>query len=77
LKYIVPRFETLLTAHYTAAFYAIKYGALFGILFKKELREEKSVLWIRIGRIRMFLGLTDPDPLAGGKDPDPDPSLFS
>jgi hypothetical protein len=23
-----------------------------------------------------FLGLPDPDPLFGGKDPDPDPSLF-
>ncbi len=63
------------TANYTAAFYAIKYGALFGILFKKELREEKSVLWIRIGRIRMFSGLPDPDPLVRGNDPDP--SLFS
>ncbi len=68
------------TAHYTAAFYAIPsppYGALFGILFKKELREEKSVLWIRIRRIRMFSGLPDPDPLVIGKDPDLDPSLFS
>jgi hypothetical protein len=30
-------------------------------------------------RIRMFLGLPDPDPLVRGADPDPapDPSLFS
>ncbi len=33
----------------------------------------KRVLWIRIRRIRMFLGLldSDPDPLVGGMDPDP------
>jgi hypothetical protein len=30
--------------------------------------------WIR--RIRMFLGLTDPDPLVRGTDPAPDPSFF-
>jgi hypothetical protein len=24
----------------------------------------------------MFLGLPDPDPLVGGTDPDPNPSLF-
>jgi hypothetical protein len=32
---------------------------------------------IRICRIRMFLGLLDPDPdpLVGGMDPDPDPSI--
>ncbi len=37
----------------------------------------KAVLGIR--RIRMFLGLPDPDPLARGTDldPAPDPSLFS
>jgi hypothetical protein len=37
---------------------------------------EKPVLGIRI---RMFLGLPDPDPLVRGMDPDPapDPSLFS
>jgi hypothetical protein len=36
------------------------------------------VLGIRIRRIRMFLGLRDPDPLVRGTDPDPatDPSLF-
>jgi hypothetical protein len=35
-----------------------------------------AVLGIRIrNRIRMFLGLSDPDPLFRGKDPDP--SLFS
>jgi|LakMenEpi03Aug12_release.lakeMendotaPanAssembly.Ray.scaffolds.fasta_scaffold182749_2 hypothetical protein len=38
-------------------------------------------LGIRIRRIRMFLGLSDPDPLVRGTDPDPDPapdpSLFS
>jgi hypothetical protein len=34
-----------------------------------------SVLGIRIRRIRMFLGLPNPDPdsLVGGMDPDPDP----
>jgi hypothetical protein len=40
------------------------------------------VLRIRIGRIHMFLGLTDPDPLVKGMDPaldldpDPDPSII-
>jgi hypothetical protein len=29
--------------------------------------------WIRIRRVRMFLGLPDPDPLVGGTDPAPDP----
>ncbi len=35
----------------------------------------KSLLWIRIRRIRMFLGLLgpDPDPLVQGTNPDPDP----
>ncbi len=28
------------------------------------------------GRIRMFLGLLDPDPLVRGMDPDPDPSVI-
>jgi hypothetical protein len=39
----------------------------------------KAVLGIRIQihRIRMFLGLPDPDPLVRGADPAPDPSLFS
>jgi hypothetical protein len=34
---------------------------------------------IRIRRIRMFLGLPDPDPLVRGTEPNPalDPSLFS
>jgi hypothetical protein len=41
-----------------------------------------KVLGIRIrNRIRMFLGLPDPEPLVRGTDPDPDlapdPSLFS
>jgi hypothetical protein len=35
------------------------------------------VLGIRIYRIRMFLGLPDPDPLVRSTDRDPDPSLFS
>jgi hypothetical protein len=38
----------------------------------------KAVLWIRIRIwIYMFLGLLDPgqDPLVGGMDPDPDPSI--
>jgi hypothetical protein len=30
-----------------------------------------AVLRIRIRRIRMFLGLPDPDPLVRGLDPDP------
>ncbi len=43
--------------------------------------ELKSVLGIRILRVRMFLGLQDPDPLVTGMDPNPappapDPSLF-
>ena len=37
----------------------------------------KAVLGIRMRRIRMFLGLPDPDPLVRGTDPDTDPSLFS
>ncbi len=35
---------------------------------------KKVVLGIRI---RMFLGLPEPDPLVRGTDPDPDPSIFS
>jgi hypothetical protein len=37
-----------------------------------------SVLRIRIHRIHMFLGLQDPDPdpLVGGMDPAPDPSII-
>jgi hypothetical protein len=40
--------------------------------------KKKTVLRIRIRRILMFLGLLDPDrdPLARGKDPDPDPSII-
>ncbi len=34
------------------------------------------MLRIRIHRIHMFLGLTDPDPLVRGMDPDPDPALY-
>jgi len=38
------------------------------------------VLRIRIHRIKMFLGLLDPDPLVRGMDPDPaldpDPSVI-
>jgi hypothetical protein len=30
---------------------------------------------IRIQRIHVFLGLSDPDPLVRGMDPDPDPAL--
>jgi hypothetical protein len=44
---------------------------------RKNSEKKKSVLWIRIRRINMFLGLPDPDPLVRGKDPVPDPSLFS
>jgi hypothetical protein len=39
-----------------------------------------AVLGIRIQsqiRIRMFLGLTDPDSLVRGMDPDPNTSLFT
>jgi hypothetical protein len=35
------------------------------------------VLRIRIRRIRMFLGLLDPDPLARSTDPDPAPGFGS
>jgi len=34
----------------------------------------EPVLWIRIHRIRMFLGL--PDPLVTSTDPAPDPSII-
>jgi hypothetical protein len=39
---------------------------------------EKSVpaVVLRIRRIRMFLGLLDPDPLVKGMDLDPDPSII-
>jgi hypothetical protein len=40
----------------------------------------KAVVAIRIRsqiRIRMILGLPDPDPLVRGMDPDLDPSFFS
>jgi hypothetical protein len=35
----------------------------------------QAVLLIRIHRIRMFLGLLDPDPDSLIKDMDPDPSI--
>ncbi len=40
-------------------------------------QENRPVMWIRIHRIHMFLGLLDPDPdpLVRGMDPDPDPSI--
>jgi hypothetical protein len=31
----------------------------------------KPLLWIRVRKIRMFLGLLNPDPLVRGTDPDP------
>jgi hypothetical protein len=42
-----------------------------------NLPEFQAVLRIRIRipRIHMFLGLSDPDPLVRGMDPDPDPAL--
>jgi hypothetical protein len=46
-------------------------------LERGTLVKKRTVLGIRIRRIRMFLGLPDPDPLVRGTDPDPDPSLFS
>jgi hypothetical protein len=36
----------------------------------------QAVLRIRIRRIDMFLFLLDPDPLARGKDPAPDPYFY-
>ncbi len=36
----------------------------------------EAVLRIRIRRVRMFLGLLDPDPLVRGMDLDPDPSII-
>jgi hypothetical protein len=42
-------------------------------MFKLSLQ---PVLRIRIHRIHMFLGLSDPDPLVKGMDPDPDPSII-
>ncbi len=47
------------------------------VLFNEEPRQLEPVLGIRNRRIRMFLGLPDPDPLVRGTDPDPDLSLFS
>jgi hypothetical protein len=35
-----------------------------------------AMLGIRIRRIRMFLGLPDPDTLVRGTDPAPDPSFI-
>ncbi len=35
-----------------------------------------AVLRIRIRRIRIFLGLLDPDPFVRGTDPGPDPSII-
>ncbi len=36
----------------------------------------EAVLRIRIRRIRLFLGLLDPDPLVTRADPDPGPSII-
>ncbi len=51
------------------------------LVIKIQIRLVRPVLGIRnrILRIRMFLGLPDPDPLVRGMDPDPasDPTLFS
>jgi hypothetical protein len=35
----------------------------------------QAVFRVRIHRINVFLGLSDPDPLVRGMDPDPDPAL--
>ncbi len=40
-------------------------------LERGTLVKKRTVLGIRIRRIRMFLGLPDPDPLVRGTDPDP------
>jgi hypothetical protein len=44
---------------------------------RKTICTSEAVLWIRICRIRMFLGLLDPDPDPFVRGSDPDPSLFS
>jgi hypothetical protein len=57
---------------------------LFRFKEKKEAQVLKSLklvtyfslLWIRIRRIRMFLGLLDPDPLVRDPDPDPAPAII-
>jgi hypothetical protein len=43
-----------------------------------QIERERSPLFLavfRIHRLHMFLGLSDPDPLVRGMDPDPDPVL--
>ncbi len=63
----------------------IQYTSTVGLYpFLKEFEEVSiwttvflTVLEIRIRRIRMFLGLHDPDPLVRGTGPALDSSLFS
>jgi hypothetical protein len=38
----------------------------------KSSENLNGVFWPKAG----FLGLLDPDPLVGGTDPDPDPSIY-
>ncbi len=83
--------ETTLTRFYCSAVYAVLDTGLlveevFCPLSKCETREVfrtcpvavlKIQIRIRIRRIRMFLGLLDPDPLVRGMDPDLDPSIIN
>ncbi len=43
---------------------------MYGIRRFVDLAHIQAVLRIRIRRIRMFLGLLNPDPLVRGMDPD-------
>jgi hypothetical protein len=68
----------LLRYHYTQLNRIPHSGEFFILLFYLK-PSFLAVLGIRIRRIRMFLGLQDPDPdpLVRGPDPVSDPSLFS
>ncbi len=58
------------------------YFFIFSFVIGVTPHEECIILWrkpvfrIRIRRIRMFLGLLNPDILVRGMDPDPDPSII-
>jgi hypothetical protein len=47
------------------------------MLLRRQYYLLESVFRIRIRWNRMFLGLSDPDPLVRGTDPDPDPSIIN